>query len=166
MKIRRAAQSDFQSIAHIHAQSWKDSYADDLPAEFLAGRIDRVLVKYWRDIEIQRDDVVLVAEEGSLVGFVAIWCRPNPFIDNLHVKASHRSKEIGSALMKAAAKELINKGHQTAYLWVFKSNKKAVRFYERLGGVQKELAQKAVFGHKVLSRKIEWDDLSVICGEQ
>ena len=166
MKIRRAAQSDFQSIAAIHAESWKDSYADDLPATFLTGRIDRVLVQHWSEFEIQRDDVVLVAEEGSLVGFAAIWCRPIPFIDNLHVIPSQRSKGIGNALMKAAAKELIHKGHQTAYLWVFESNEKAIRFYERLGGVQKEQALKSVFRHKVLSRKIEWDDLSVICDDQ
>lgn len=166
MKIRRAAQSDFQGIAAIHAGSWKDSYADDFPAEFMAGRIDRVLVQHWSEIEIRREDVVLVAEEESLVGFAAIWCRPIPFIDNLHVIPSQRSKGIGYGLMKAAARELIHKGHKTAYLWVFESNKKAIRFYERLGGVQKEQALKSVFGYKVLSRKIEWDDLSAICDNQ
>jgi len=162
MKIRRAAPSDFQSIAAIHAESWKDSYADELPAEFLAGRIDRVLVRYWREIEIQREDVVLVAEEDSLAGFAAIWCRPIPFLDNLHVIPSQRSQGVGSALMRAAAKELIRKGHQTAYLWVFENNKRALRFYERLGGVQKEQARKSVFGYKVPSRKIIWDDLSIL----
>jgi len=162
MKVRRSTQSDFQYIAAIHAESWKDSYSDDLPAGFLAGQIDRDLVQYWREIEIQREDIVLVAEEDSLIGFVAIWCRPIPFIDNLHVKPSHRSKRVGSALMKAAAKELINKGHKTAYLWVFESNEKAIRFYERLGGIQKEQLMKNVFGYDVLSRKIEWDDLSTI----
>jgi len=165
MRIRRAAPLDFQSIAAVHAASWKDAYADELPAEFLAGRIDRVLVPYWRDIEIQREDVVLVAEEDSLVGFAAIWCRPIPFIDNLHVIPSQRSKGVGSALMQAAARELIHKGHQTAYLWAFESNQRAIRFYERLGGDQKEQALKSVFGYKVLSRKIEWDDLCVICGD-
>ena len=64
--------------------------------------------------------------------------------------------------MKALARELINKGHKTAYLWVFESNEKAIRFYERLGGIQKEQARKVVFGYDVLSRKIEWDDLSII----
>ena len=79
---------------------------------------------------------------------------------------SHRSKKLGFALLKAAAKELINKGHKVAYLWVFESNEKAIRFYERLGGVQKEQARKTVFGYEVLSRKIEWDDLAVICENQ
>ena len=64
--------------------------------------------------------------------------------------------------MKAAAKELIQKGHQTAYLWVFESNEKAIRFYERLGGLQKDQTTKNIFGFKVLSRKIEWDNLARI----
>jgi ribosomal protein S18 acetylase RimI-like enzyme len=166
MKIRRATQSDLQDIAAIHVESWKDSYSGVLSAEFMAGQIDRDLAQYWSEIEIQNEDIVLVAEENSLVGFVAVWCRPMPFIDNLHVRPSQRSKKVGSALMKAVAKELINTGHKTAYLWVFESNEKAIRFYERLGGTQKEQARKNVFGYEVLSRKIEWDDLTIICENQ
>ena len=64
--------------------------------------------------------------------------------------------------MKTVAKELIKKKHNTAYLWVFESNEKAVRFYERLGGRQKEQAIKNIFGYEVLCRKIEWNDLSKI----
>ena len=64
--------------------------------------------------------------------------------------------------MKAVVKELIKKGHHTAYLWVFQSNEKAIRFYERLGGIQKEQAMKNAFGYDVLCRKIEWDKLSNI----
>jgi len=111
---------------------------------------------------MQNEDIVLVAEEDFLVGFVAVWCRPVPFLDNLHVRPSHRSNKIGSALMKAAAKELIKKGHQTAYLWVFESNEKAIRFYERLGGSQTDQATQNIFGYDVPSRKIEWDNLARI----
>lgn len=166
MKIRHATPSDLQGIAAIHVESWKDSYSDVLPAEFLAEQMDRDLAQHWSEIQIQNEDIVLVAEEDSLVGFVAVWCRPIPFIDNLHVRPSHRSKKLGFALIKAAAKELINKGYKTAYLWVFERNEKAIRFYERLGGVQKEKAMKTVFGFEVLSRKIEWDDLTVISENQ
>ena len=162
MKIRSATQSDIKILADIQIESWKDSYSDVLPPEFLAGQIDLALAKHWNEIEMQNEDIILVAEEKSLIGFVAVWCRPFPFIDKLHVRPSHRSKKIGSKLMKAVAKELIHKGHKTAYLWVFESNEKAIRFYERLGGVQKEQSMKTVFGYDILSRKIEWDDIGTI----
>ena len=163
MKIRYVQQSDLQDIATIHIESWKDSYSDILPAEFLSGQIKGDIERHWNEIKIQNEDIVLVAEENSLIGFVAVWCRPIPFIDNLHVRPFQRSKKIGSGLMKAAAKELINRGHKKAYLWVFESNAKAIRFYKRLGGIQKEQSIKDAFGFDVLSRKIEWDDLSTIC---
>ncbi len=159
MKIRSATQSDLIRIAAIHAESWQASYSDDLPDEFLNGPMIRLFKRYWREIEIQDEDIVLVAQENSLVGFVAVWCQPEPFIDNLHVTPSQRSKKVGTALMIAVAKELIKKGHETAFLWVFQSNEKAIRFYEQLGGIQKEQAMKNVFGYDVLSRKIEWETL-------
>jgi len=162
MIIRQATRSDLQDIAAIHIASWKDTYADVMPAEFMMAEIDQALAQHWREIEIQNGDVVLVAKEDALVGFAAVWCRPLPFIDNLHVKPSHRSKKLGSALMKALAKELIKKGHKTAYLWVFESNVNAIRFYERLGGTQTEKIHKNIFGYAVPSRKIEWDDLAKI----
>jgi len=148
----------------IHVESWKDAYADVLPAEFIARHIDRKMAQHWRNTQIQEQDIVLVAKNDSLVGFIAVWCRPMPFIDNLHVRPRHRSKKIGAALMQAAARELIERGHKTAYLWVFESNQKAIRFYENLGGIQKEQGWKNIFGHEVLSRRMEWDDLTVISG--
>lgn len=166
VNIRQATQSDLQDIAAIHIESWKDSYPDVLPATFLAGQIDREFKRHWNEIQIQEGDIVLVAEDDSLVGFTAVWCRPDPFIDNLHVRPSWRSKRVGSSLMKAVAAELIRKGHKTACLWVFAGNKNAIRFYERLGGIGKEQSMKNVFGYDVLSRKIEWDDLSGICEDE
>ena len=162
MKIRRARRSDFQAIAAIHTESWKDAYSEVLPSEFLDWKINRDFIQHWNEVKIRNEDVLLVAEEGLVIGFIAVWCRPVPFIDNLHVRPSKRSKKVGSALMRAVAKELINQGHKTAYLWVFESNQKAIRFYERLGGIQKEQSTKSVFGYDVPSRKIEWDDLSLI----
>jgi ribosomal protein S18 acetylase RimI-like enzyme len=166
VNIRHATQSDLQDIAAIHIESWKDSYSDILPAEFLAGHIDGEFKRHWNEIQIQEDDIVLVAEKNSLVGFAAVWCRPDPFIDNLHVRPSWRSKRIGSSLMKAVAAELVRKGHKKACLWVFEGNENAIRFYERLGGIRKEQSIKNVFGYDVLSRKIEWDDLSGICEDE
>jgi ribosomal protein S18 acetylase RimI-like enzyme len=133
-----------------------------LPADFLDWKIHRDIIQHWNEVEVQDEDVILIAEEKSAIGFIAVWCRPIPFIDNLHVRPSMRSIKVGTALMRAVAKDLINKGHKSAYLWVFESNGKAIQFYERLGGKQKGQSIKTVFGYDVLSRKIEWNDLSLI----
>lgn len=68
--------------------------------------------------------------------------------------------------MKATAQELVKKGYNSTYLWVFESNEKAIRLYKRLGGAQTERASKNVFGYEVPSRKIEWVDLARILEDQ
>ena len=110
-------------------------------------------------MEFQQNDIVLVAEKDEIFGFAAVWCRPEPYIDNLHVRPSQRSKRIGSALMQAVAEILLHRGHKSAYLYVFESNSKAIRFYERMGGIKKETFYNDIFGYRVLSRRIVWDDI-------
>lgn len=162
MNIRRAQDSDLPFIAAVQADSWRETYSDVLPEAYLADKLAEDLDRHWREVEIQPEDVVLVAEEDGIIGFIAVWCRPDSFIDNLHVKQSQRSKRIGSTLMTSAARQLVQQGHKTAYLWVVESNKRAIRLYERLGGVRTDRALKNLFGHKVPNVKIMWSNLSVL----
>ena len=165
MLIRKAADVELPKIADLHTESWRNAYSDILPVSFLDNYLEETLKHHWQEVEIRNEDVVLVAEKDELVGFVAVWCRPIPFIDNLHVKPNHRSKGVGSALLKAMAENLIKEGLNSGYLWVFENNRDAVRFYEKHGGVQKEKKIKRVFGFEIMQRKIEWSNLSKILSE-
>jgi ribosomal protein S18 acetylase RimI-like enzyme len=64
--------------------------------------------------------------------------------------------------MQRAAQELMARGHSFASLWAFDSNKKAIRFYERLGGLKEEKLVRNIFNFKIMSQKIVWPDLSII----
>ncbi len=163
--IRHAQPFDHGSIAAVQTESWRDAYAGVLPKEYLAGQLALDLERHWSRVDIQPGDVVLVAEEDGIVGFVAVWCRPEPFVDNLHVKPPQRSKGVGSELMRAAARELISQDQTTASLWVLESNHRALRFYERLGGVCTGRATKNHFGHELESVRIVWSDLALIVGD-
>ena len=164
MKIRTATKADLPEIASLHIQSWRNAYAEVLPKDFLGDPIEREFTRYWHDIDLGDEDVVMVAEDDDLLGFIAVWCRPTPYIDNLHVKPSLRSKGIGSALLISAVEELLARGHKTAYLWVFTRNQKAVRFYERMGGIVAEKAPQDIFGYSIPSLKIQWKDLATLKG--
>ena len=146
----------------MHIQSWRDAYAGILPASFLDAPVEKEFTRYWRDVDIRTQDLVLVAEKDSLYGFIAVWCRPAAYIDNLHVKPSLRNHKIGTRLLVAAADELLTRGLTTAFLWVFEQNPKAIRFYERMGGVVAEEAPKNIFGYSIPSVRIEWCDLAAI----
>lgn len=163
MKIRCARQPDLEQIAALHVESWRDAYAAVLPKQYLAEQLGADLLHHWRSANIRSSDVVLVAEGAAIIGFIAVWCRPLPFIDNLHVKPGHRSKGVGSALMNSAARELVNLNHESAYLWVVESNRRAIHFYRKLGGVSTDRKIKNLFGHMVPNVKFVWPDITILC---
>jgi len=163
MHIRRATQSDFKSITAIHIENWKDTYSDIFPSVYLSEKLDKDLTQHWNNIKLQAEDILLVAEEKTLIGFIAVWCRPDPLIDNLHISPSFRSREAGTRLLKKAAINLIDKGYKRAHLWVFESNDKAIRFYKKMGGVQTDREIKDIFGYQVPCLKFKWDNLTLIC---
>ena len=90
MNIRHAQRSDLPLIAAVQAESWRDTYSDVLPEEYLGDQIAEDLERHWNEVGIKPGDVVIVAEDDGIVGFIAVWCRPEPFIDNLHVRPSKR----------------------------------------------------------------------------
>ena len=162
VQIRRAGSRDLPAIAAIHAASWKDAYRGILPDNYLRHGVVVDLQRHWQTVELRPDDVILVADDNGIAGFVAVWCRPEPFIDNLHVTPEMRSRGLGRALLEAAAACLMQMGRSTAYLWVLEANRRALAFYEGLGGMRLETANKPVFGHLLPSVKVQWSDLSVL----
>jgi ribosomal protein S18 acetylase RimI-like enzyme len=165
IRIRRATNDDRLMLAALQAASWRNAYRDALPADYLTDDLDADLERHWRATDIAEEDVVLVAEDDedrSIVGFIAVWVRPDPYIDNLHVRPGQRSRGIGRRLMAAAAERLMAAGQMGAYLWVLASNQRAIAFYESLGGVTVEEALQPLFAYQVPNYRIEWKDLSEI----
>lgn len=160
IQIRPARDSDREAIARIHALSWQDAYRTVLPDAFLDIRVFANRLDKWLAQEILPQDLVLVAEaENEIRGFIAIWCRPDPFIDNLHVLPGLRAMGLGTRLMQTAALELRRRGHALAALWVVETNTRAIRFYERLGGVCTGHQIHHIEGTPVPAVKMEWQDL-------
>ncbi|MEM7122765.1 MAG: N-acetyltransferase [Pseudomonadota bacterium] len=162
MIIRPATESDKAAIATVHAASWREAYRDILPAAYLGNDVGNDLATQWHDRVVTKDDVVLVLEDPDIVGFIAVWCEPDPFIDNLHVLPERRSGGLGRQLMAHAASELIERDHASAHLWVLKDNRRARAFYGRIGGQEAETKTKPIFGHDLPHVKIVWTDLTSI----
>lgn len=160
--IRAATDHDRPAIATFHADSWRDAYRGLLPDDYLAGAVNDDLLTKWNTREITDRDVLLIAEQaGHFVGFIAVWCQPDPFVDNLHVKPTVRSQGLGRQLMVHAARRLASQGHTSLSLDVFTSNHRAISFYEKLGGIQGRTETKTVFGNPVELVNVIWPDISV-----
>lgn len=68
---------------------------------------------------------------------------------------------MGSALLGAAARRLVDAGHDNAFLWVFEYTG-AIALYRKLGAQVEARAPKQFFGHDVPSVRMAWPDLAVL----
>ncbi len=162
MNIRPILDKDRQIIADIHARSWQENYRDVLSDEFLDTQICDLMLKRWATAKIRTKDIVLVAEDESLVGFVAIWDDETVYIDNLHVRGDYQSRGIGRKLLIAAAKQAKANGRISACLDVVVGNERARKFYLALGGVPNGIDDKDIYGNMIPNERIIWPDINIL----
>ena len=148
-------------VAAIHAASWRESYRDLIDPAYLAD-IDRRMADRWSEVEIGADDLLLVAEEDRIVGFLFARAGEPAFINSLHVLPGLRSQGIGARLMADAAQRFRNAGSTAAYLDVLTSNSRAIALYRRLGGTLGGVKDKEVGGRRLPNLRIEFPDLETI----
>jgi ribosomal protein S18 acetylase RimI-like enzyme len=138
MRVRKAQRRDAAAIATLHAASWRAAYRGLLPPRRLGPALDGNRQRHWRTTLARarpRDVVLVAADKGQMLGFIAVWAGRSAYIDNLHVEPGLRGRRIGEALMRKAARLLVLRGVRQASLWAFVANRPAIRFYIRLGGL-------------------------------
>ncbi len=140
MRIRNGRPGDAESIAELHAASWRTAYAGIMPKSFLNGALlaDRLTV--WRgrlDADPSASGLFVAEENGELLGFV--YSTPTPdgrvLLDNLHAAPGRTRSGIGTRLLRHALEwAAIKFPGRAVYLEVLQANTAAIAFYERRGG--------------------------------
>jgi hypothetical protein len=75
MNIRPALEADLSNIIALQTESWKDAYSDILPEEYLNFQLTSDLKQHWAGLSFFPEDVILVAEDHDMLGFIAVWRR-------------------------------------------------------------------------------------------
>lgn len=173
-RVRNAAPTDALTIAHLHAESWRRTYADSMRTEYLEKEVPKERRELWQERfeSPDPDQVILVAEvDGNAVGFICAYLEGRGgmvdrgcFIDNLHVLHSHQGRGIGRALLTAVAERTVrDRPGSGMYLSVTRANVEAQAFYRRIGG---ELAEEGVWaapdGSEVPILWVVWRDAGVL----
>ena len=143
--IRPATIDDARSIAEVHVNSWRTTYAGHIPGEYLAGLSIPNRERSWKasieSIEIAGKPVLVAVIDNAVVGFVCF----GPSRDDgaaergigeiyaIYLSAEHQGKGIGRALWNAALSRLKECQFTEVTLWVIDSNMRARGFYEQMG---------------------------------
>lgn len=147
--------ADTEKIVRLHTDNWRIHYRGILDDYYLDNQVFADRKRVWND-RLRNPDPqmrLLVAERaGELVGFGCMFLEESKefgaLLDNLHVRGSYGGMGIGRILMQLLAKEIKkSNGRQDMYLWVLKKNTKAIKFYQKLKGIQKEVATEEEIGN-------------------
>ena len=135
-------EDEIRGKAYVHWKSWQESYRGIVDQ----GYLDRMTISRCEEMASRYPENTLVAKDGARVIGFACAGTVNGEIDAgeiyaLYVLEEYQKRGIGYALMREALSLL--KGCRVVYLWAFKENAKAIRFYEHVGfrqdGTEKEL---------------------------
>lgn len=145
--VRPATVDDAAGIAHVHVRGWQAGYRDLLPEAFLAGLSspesrERRTTTWAGWLDGGADVAVAVDDDGRVLSF----CSCGPSRDGgapggtgevyaLYADPDAWGTGAGYASHRVVLRRLVERGFQTATLWVLERNVRGRRFYERQGWV-------------------------------
>ena len=169
--VRAAKPADAATIAHVHRDSWRTTYAGILPLAVIAREAGRKTEAMWRRrLALQPPgSATWIAERPGhgIVGFASCGDARSPVegldaeIYALYVLQAHQQRGIGRSLVRECARHFVRQGLFGFYLWVLKANR-ARLFYEALGGEIVGERNERLGRHDFAEVAYGWRDLTLL----
>jgi ribosomal protein S18 acetylase RimI-like enzyme len=142
--IRKATINDAESKGYVHYHSWNETYTGLIDQEYLDSRsVDKCTAAAKRHPE----NTYVAIVNDKIVGFSCYSKARDNDIDEageiiaIYILSDYFGLGIGRKLMDICYKEL--EEYKNIILWVLKTNKHAIDFYEYVGfakdGTEKEI---------------------------
>ncbi len=170
VEIREANARDCRGIAEVQVDSYRAAYAGSFPETYLARfSYDEQEQDWLQLLSASADDMVLVAvsAEKQVIGYALAKVQNDIYpgygaeILALHVAQPFQGRGIGTALLKATAGKLIERGCSSVMLWTLLGNP-ARRWYERLQGQLMDEKSYQVDGWDVVEVAYGWERISAL----
>ena len=129
-QIRRCEREDIPSVIDINAETLPEHYSDyfyyeilaEFPETFLVAELDGALIGY-----------VMCRIEYGFSHLRRLGLARKGHIVSVAVREQHRSRGVGTMLMRASQEAMAEKTATECYLEVRVSNADAIALYQRLG---------------------------------
>jgi ribosomal protein S18 acetylase RimI-like enzyme len=168
VQYRDATKQDADSIAALHAESWRRHYRGAYLDTYLDGDVINERQQVWRGrlTEPRTGKFTVIAHRGDeIVGFAHTLLDEDPqwgsLLENLHVTNELKRNGIGSHLLSETAQRLLRlRPAGSLYLWVLDQNTAAQVFYGARGGSRVETQVRGPFpgGGRALGHCYHWPD--------
>ena len=156
IRVRKGATGDARQLAQVGAETFYDSYVDQMDADVLATYVARSFAPDVQAAELADGaSSFLIAESvGAMLGYARLYQGQAPEaiaagtapdlqralagqraleIQRLYVRQPWIGRGVGAALMRACLQEAQAQACDVLWLGVWERNTRAMRFYEKWG---------------------------------
>ncbi|MED3996062.1 GNAT family N-acetyltransferase [Peribacillus frigoritolerans] len=168
MRIRKAVLTDAKGIAKVHVDSWKTTYANIIPDEYLNNLAYEGREQLWKGNIPNSDVFVAENEEGKIVGFSSGGKeRSGKYPDYtgelyaIYILKEYQGNGLGKLLVKPIIEELQQKKIFSMTVLVLEDNSSRL-FYETLGGKKIDTIEVNISGKKLNELVYGWDNIRTL----
>ncbi|MBM7661073.1 ribosomal protein S18 acetylase RimI-like enzyme [Bacillus mesophilus] len=165
MHIRRAEIEDAKGIARVHVDSWRTTYKNIIPDEFLSSLSYEQRTDLWQRNISKGNNFVFVAENtnGEIVGFADCGRRENNDVYNsgdltsIYLLEEFQGQGIGKRLMKQLFLQFQELDYEKVFVEVIEDNKTR-SFYEYYGAKLLRSERIKIAGTELELLIYQWDN--------
>lgn len=169
MIIRKASLIDAEGIAKVHVDSWRTTYENIIPKDYLDNLSYNQRADLWKNNIRNKENFVIVAEndEGQIIGFADAWKRENNNEKNsidltsIYLFETDQGKGIGKMLLKELFEYFKKEGYRKVYVEVLEENKTRL-FYEYYGAKLVDTIQINIGGVELKESMYRWDSVDEV----
>ena len=168
VKIRKAVLSDAKGIAKVHVDSWKSTYANIVPDEYLNNLSYESREEIWTNAIPFGGVYIAESNEGVLVGFSKGGKERSGKYNGydgelyaIYILKEYQGKGIGTALVKTVLDDIKGMGINSMLVLVLEDNISR-QFYESLGARKIDKVEVEIGGKTLSELVYGWEDIRKI----
>lgn len=168
MNIRRAVPDDARGVAKVQVDSWKTTYKNIVPDEYLNKMTYERREQKWKDIISDQTVFVAETDDGEIIGFsnggkerTGKYPNYNGELYAIYILEAHQRKGLGKLLLEPIIEDLKENDIFSMIVLVLEENNSRL-FYESLGAKKIDIVEIEVLGKKLNELVYGWEDIRAI----
>lgn len=165
MQIRKAVFKDAPNIAKVHVDSWRTTYKDILPEDYLSKLSYDQRTKQWENNMENQNVYVAENGQGKIIGFSVGGKRATEDYEAydgelfaIYILEEEQGNGVGKLLLEPMVDDLTEAGINSMIVLVLEDNP-SKRFYEKLGAEKINMLTIKMAGISVNELVYGWGDL-------